>query len=160
MAETSDWEWGLGIGTVIGTPAMRDLEQLFVALGRSRFRSRFRLRPAEHAYVAEKGLTTLREHARRFILERLAPAQPARDGRQTPMRGHPVFVAQHATATCCRTCLAKWHQIPAGQLLSEGEVTYVAEVILRWIEAHTSPQPPTHAGGAEPQTHRQLPLFD
>ncbi|WP_251023391.1 DUF4186 family protein [Streptomyces sp. ISL-10] len=31
----------------------------------------------------------------------------------------PVFVAQHATATCCRTCLERWHVVPAGRALDD-----------------------------------------
>jgi hypothetical protein len=77
-------------------------------------------------------------------LDRLAAAQPRNDGRQTPYRGHPVFVAQHATATCCRTCLAKWHGVPAGVALSEEQQGYVVDVICRWIGRELAPPP----GGA------------
>ncbi len=71
------------------------------------------------------------EHACDFVSMRLAPADPPNDGRQTPMRGHPVFVAQHATATCCRGCLEKWHRISKGSGLSREEQAYVVEVIAR-----------------------------
>ena len=84
---------------------MRDPDELFAALARSKFRSRFRLGAKETSYLNEKTLAVVLEHGRRFIIERLADAQPKNDGKQTPMRGHPVFVAQHATATCCRGCL-------------------------------------------------------
>jgi hypothetical protein len=119
---------------------MRDLDELFAALARSKFRSRFHLGSKEQAYLTEKSLPVVLDHARRFIIERLADARPRNDGRQTPMRGHPVFIAQHATATCCRGCLAKWHRIPAGQTLSAAEVNYVLGVIRRWIasDAETS----------------------
>jgi hypothetical protein len=80
---------------------MRDPDELFVALARSKFRSRFRLGVKETSYLNEKTLDVVLEHGRRFVVERLADAQPRNDGRQTPMRGHPVFVAQHATATGC-----------------------------------------------------------
>jgi hypothetical protein len=112
---------------------MRDLDNLFSALARSKFRSRFRLGPKEEAYLREKTLPTVLDHGRKFILERLAPAAPLNDGKQTPMRGHPVFIAQHATATCCRSCLAKWHGIPAGRALSDAEIAYVLRVIERWL---------------------------
>ena len=55
------------------------------------------------------------------------------DGKQTPFRGHPVFIAQHATATCCRGCLAKWHHIPEGQALSPEQQHYVVAVIHHWL---------------------------
>jgi hypothetical protein len=85
---------------------MRDQDELFAALAQSKFRSRFRLGAKEASYLREKSLDAILEHGRRFIIERLADAQPQNDGRQTPMRGHPIFIAQHATAACCRGCLA------------------------------------------------------
>ena len=67
---------------------------------KSKFRSRFKLRAKELEYINEKGLDTIHSHACDFIRDRVAPAEPVNDGKQTPMRGHPVFIAQHATATC------------------------------------------------------------
>ena len=100
---------------------MRDLDELFAALARFRFRSRFRLCAKEAAYLDSKGIEVVLGHAADFVRDRLAPAQPHNDGRQTPMRGHPVFIAQHATATCRRPCLAKWHGIAVGQPLTAAE---------------------------------------
>ena len=128
---------------------MRDLEELFAALGASQFRRGFRLRGKELAYLRSKGLRAVLEHASDFIDKRLAPAYPANDGKQTPMRGHPVFIAQHATATCCRGCLAKWHKIDVGRALSDKEVEHVLGVIAAWIalqgkvEADRSKDEPT-----------------
>jgi hypothetical protein len=113
--------------------AMRDLDDLFAALARSKFRSRMRLGPKERAYLAGKTLPVVLEHARQFVLQRLAPAEPRSDGRQTPMRGHPAFIAQHATATCCRGCLAKWHYVARGKPLTAEQVDYVVSVIERWF---------------------------
>lgn len=110
----------------------RDSFQL-ANLARSRFRSRFKLADADRAYVARTGWETLRGQAEKIVRERLAPAAPRNDGRQTPMRGHPVFLAQHATATCCRGCLFKWHGIPPGRLLSDAEVARVVDFLLAWI---------------------------
>ncbi len=106
---------------------------LFQRLGQSEFRSSFSLKSNDRNYVREKGMDTVRKHAQDFIAKRLSPAAPANDGRQTPMRGHPVFVARHATATCCRGCLAKWHGIAEGEALSESEQEYLADVIMEWI---------------------------
>ena len=114
-------------------PADDRLDTLFERLARSEFRSRFRLRPADRSYVGRKGLETIRRHAADFVRTRLAPALPPNDGRQTPMRGHPVFIAQHATGCCCRGCLAKWHGIPAGRPLTEPEQQYVVRVLMAWI---------------------------
>ncbi len=103
-------------------------------LSRSKFRSRFRLGAKERAYADTKGRATIESHAGDFIHKRLAPASPVNDGKQTPMRGHPVFIAQHATATCCRGCLAKWHGIPQGRELNAAEETRVVGIIMCWID--------------------------
>ncbi len=103
-------------------------------LSHSPFRSRFHLSKKELQYLRDTGLETIGQHAREFIERRLAPAQPPNDGKQTPMRNHPVFVAQHATATCCRRCLERWHGIPRGVELSAGQINYVMTVILDWLQ--------------------------
>lgn len=113
---------------------MRARDELFAALARSAFRSRFKLGPKERAYRDSKGLEIILRHAGDFIATKLAPAHPVNDGKQTPMRGHPVFIAQHATATCCRGCLEKWHRIPQGRSLSDTECDYVRNVIAVWLE--------------------------
>jgi predicted Fe-S protein YdhL (DUF1289 family) len=112
---------------------MRDLDEVFAELEKSDFRRRFRLKGKELAYLREKGLPVVLEHAADFVEKRLAPAEPANDGRQTPMRNHPAFVAQHATATCCRGCLAKWHHIPKGHALTDAEKRHVLSALERWL---------------------------
>ena len=83
-------------------------------------------------------MPVVRQHARDLLLKKIAAADPVKDGRQTPYRGHAVFVAQHATATCCRTCLEKWHGIAKGRELTEDELAYAVEVVSRWIERETA----------------------
>jgi len=117
---------------------MRDLDDVFTALAKSSFRGRQRLSPGDGRYLRDKGLDVVMAHAREFIAKRLAPAQPANDGKQTPWRGHPVFVAQHATACCCRGCLAKWHGIAPGHALSEGEAAHVLATLQRWLRAQSA----------------------
>jgi len=112
---------------------MRDSDDLFAALAQSTFRRRFRLSKKELAYAREHGLAGTLDHARNFIRDRLAPAVIPNDGKQTPMRNHPVFVAQHATATCCRGCLEKWHHIRRGHALTDEEQDHVIAVIARWL---------------------------
>ncbi len=108
-------------------------EDIFERLNRSDFRRRFRLRTAEILYVRQKGTAVTRKHAEDFISKRLVPAQIANDGKQTPMCGHPVFIAQHATATCCRQCLYKWHRISPGIELTVEQQRYVVDLIMEWI---------------------------
>lgn len=66
--------------------------------------------------------------------KRLAPAIILNDGKQTPMKGHPVFIAQHAMATCCRGCLEKWHHIKSGKELSLKEQEYIVNLIMMWVD--------------------------
>ena len=116
------------------------MDELFAALGRSKFRSRFRLAGKEADYLRIKGLAVVLDHARDFVTKRLADANPANDGRQTPMRNHPVFIAQHATGTCCRGCLAKWHGIPKGRSLTEEQIDYIVKVLRRWLARQNNHQ--------------------
>lgn len=113
-----------------------EYEALKLRLAASKFRSRFRLGQKELHIVAETGVPVLRGQCRKFLQERLAPAHPRNDGRQTPMRGHPCFIAQHATGCCCRNCLAKWHRIPAGRALTEAEIDFITSIVMRWIAEH------------------------
>jgi Domain of unknown function (DUF4186) len=106
---------------------------VFARLATSPFRQRFHLEERERCYLEDRGLQTILEHARGFIEARLALEHPARDGKQTPYRGHPVFVAQHATACCCRGCLEKWHGIPRGHRLTEAECQLVLAGLERWL---------------------------
>ena len=117
---------------VCETPAVYE-GNLWKRLSQSKFRSSFSLKANDRYYVSEKGMDTVRSHAQDFVKKRLAPAEPPNDGKQTPMRGHPVFAAQHATAVCCRGCLEKWHHIPRGRELTETEQEYVVNVIMEWI---------------------------
>ena len=110
------------------------IETVLEALSKSNFRSKFCLKEKDKEYVVEKGLDVIEIHARDFVEKRLAPSEPKNDGKQTPMRGHPVFIAQHATATCCRGCLNKWHKIPKNLELTEEQKNYIVEVIMTWIK--------------------------
>ena len=103
-------------------------------LAKSRFRGKFRLRANDIKYIEDKGLDKIKSHAEDFIRDRVAPAEPANDGKQTPMRGHPVFIAQHATATCCRGCIEKWHKFPQHKELTKTEQEYLVSVIMEWIK--------------------------
>lgn len=110
------------------------MDDIFQKLAKSEFRSKFKLKQKEKDYIAQKGMDTIRSHARDFISKRLAPANIPNDGKQTPMKGHPVFIAQHATATCCRGCLYKWHKIEKDVELNAKQQEYIVNIIMQWIE--------------------------
>ena len=113
---------------------MLETKEILEKLSKSKFRNSFHLKDKEKNYIKEKGMDTIERHAKDFISKRLAPTNPLNDGKQTPMKGHPVFIAQHATGTCCRGCLEKWHHIPKGRVLTDDEVDYIVNVIMKWIE--------------------------
>ena len=103
------------------------------SLKKSKFRAGFALHKKDSEYIGKKGIDTIRNHAVDFITTRIAPQYPENDGKQTPMKNHPVFIAQHATATCCRNCIRKWHHIPKGKPLNDGEIAYIVDLIMEWI---------------------------
>ena len=115
--------------------ASENYNTAFARLAKSRFRSRFHLAESDHKYIERNGMGTIRRHCEDFIRTRLAPANPPNDGKQTPMRGHPVFIAQHATATCCRNCLAKWWNVPRGVSINLDRQRAIVDFLMAWIEA-------------------------
>ncbi len=109
-------------------------EQIFTKLEKSDFRRKFKLKDTDKKYIEEKGLDVIKSHAQDFIKKRIALADIKNDGKQTPMKGHPVFIAQHATATCCRSCINKWHKFPKGVELTQTQQDYLVGLIMCWIE--------------------------
>ena len=110
------------------------MNDILEKLSKSKFRSSFHLNKKLKEYVNDKGIDIITEHAYSFINQRLKPKYIENDGKQTPMKGHPVFIGQHATATCCRNCLYKWHHIEKNKELSDLEVNYIVSLIIKWIE--------------------------
>ena len=109
-------------------------DEAFARLARSKFRSRFRLTAEDRAYIERVGLDRIRSHAADFVAQKLAPAIPENDGRQTPMRGHPVFKAMHGCAMCCRGCMEKWWKVKRGRALTETQKSRAVDFLMAWIE--------------------------
>ena len=107
--------------------------EAFAWLGKSKFRSRFKLTAEDRAYIDREGLVTIRQHAEDFVRQKLAPAKPEKDGRQTPMRGHPVFKAMHGSAMCCRGCMEKWWHVKRGVPLSDEQKAKAVDFLMAWI---------------------------
>lgn len=118
----------------LGEDMDRRIENILNSLEKSKFRSSFKLGLKDIKYVEQKGMDTIVSHAKDFVASRLADKSKFKDGKQTPMHGHPVFIAQHATATCCRECLSKWHHIEHSHVLTNEEQEYVVSVIIAWIK--------------------------
>lgn len=113
---------------------MATVEETLERLEKSNFRAKFRLSVKDKQYIREKGIDVIRNHAEDFIKTRLAPADIPNDGKQTPMRGHPVFTAQHACACCCRKCLQKWYKVPMHTPLTENQQKKIVNLLMCWIE--------------------------
>ncbi len=112
---------------------MIDLDAAFHRLGLSAFRRKFRLQGKELAYLRTWGLPHVMKQGADLIKQRLALAAPRNDGSQTPWRNHPIFVAQHATGTCCRGCLEKTYGIAKGRALTVEQTAHVLSAIERWL---------------------------
>lgn len=111
-----------------------NIDQVLQSLKKSAFRARFALDQKDLSYIKSKGIDVIRGHAIDFILSRIAQEFPKNDGKQTPMKGHPVFTAQHATATCCRSCIQKWYGIKKGKRLTKDEISFIVNLIMEWIK--------------------------
>lgn len=110
------------------------IKNIFDRLSKSKFRSSFHLKGKDILYIEDKGIDKIRNHAYDFVTKRLADTSNVTDGKQTPMKGHPVFIAQHATGTCCRRCLEKWHHISKNKNMTDDDIKYVVDIIMSWIE--------------------------
>ena len=110
------------------------VEKILDSLSKSKFRSSFHLKDKDILYIEDKGIDKIRNHAYDFVTKRLADTSNVTDGKQTPMKGHPVFIAQHATGTCCRRCLEKWHHISKNKNMTDDDIKYVVDIIMSWIE--------------------------
>ena len=113
---------------------MQSIEEALDKLDHSKFRSSFHLTKKEREYLDEKGMDVMERHARDFVSQKLKPADPLNDGKQTPMHGHPVFKAMHATGCCCRGCLNKWYRVPLHQELSEEQEEKIVHLLMAWLE--------------------------
>lgn len=113
---------------------MQSIDNALEKLSKSKFRSSFHLKAKDIAYIDEKGMDTVRRHAEDFVEKKLAPAYPENDGKQTPMKNHPVFIAQHACACCCRGCLEKWYKVPKGRELTKAQQEKIVNLLMVWIK--------------------------
>lgn len=113
---------------------MATIEEALIRLSKSSFRAQFHLSQKDKEYIREKGMDVIRKHAEDFVRARLSHADIPNDGKQTPMRGHPVFVAQHACACCCRGCLNKWYRVKKGVELTGLQQERIVNLLMAWIE--------------------------
>lgn len=113
---------------------MQSIDEALKKLEHSKFRSSFHLTKKEREYLKEKGMDVMESHAMDFVRTKLSAADPVNDGKQTPMKGHPVFKAMHATACCCRGCMNKWYKVPLHQELNEIQQEKIVHLLMAWIK--------------------------
>jgi Domain of unknown function (DUF4186) len=105
------------------------------------------LGPPELRYIELKGMNAVLTEAVVFLSKRLGAASPPNDGKQAPFKGPPVFIAPHATATCCRGCSVQWHGtersgVTAGRVGARGgSDRAVAEKTIRTNSRRPGPRP-------------------
>jgi hypothetical protein len=75
----------------------------------------------------------MRIAAEKRIRSSVGARAPFRDGAQTPWNGHILYYAQHATASCCRTCIAEWHGISSGRALTNEEIEYLTDLVYAYV---------------------------
>lgn len=114
--------------------AMQTIDEALRKLKKSQFRAKIHLSYSDRKYIEQNGMKTIRTHAEDFIAKRLAPEKIPNDGKQTPMKGHPVFKAQHACACCCRRCLNKWYRVPENTELTKEQQRRIVNLLMAWIE--------------------------
>ena len=108
----------------------KKIEEVFSKLNKTGRISNFSLGDAEIEYVSSRGIEILRLHATDFIQKRIAPKEPKNDGHQTPAKGHPVFLAQHACGCNDRDSVEQFFGFKKGSLLKEKEVNLIVDVIV------------------------------
>lgn len=111
-----------------------NIDDILSRLSKSKFRSSFHLKDKDIEYINKKGLDVIRGHAYDFLNKNIR-IKIEKDGKQTPMHGHPVFIAEHATATCCRGCIEKWYKFPQTKELTDKDIDYLVNIIMKWIES-------------------------
>ena len=114
---------------------MNKIDLILLKLSKSKFRSSFHLNNKMKEYVSLKGIDKIIKDAYEIINSRIKPENPKNDGKQTPMKQvHPVFIAQHACACCCRSCIEKWHKIDKNKELTDDEVDELVTLLIEWIK--------------------------
>lgn len=113
-----------------------DIDHTFAELKREFIRHHFWHKSIDDKadkHARRKGRVLLAAAATQRLRSSVAKAEPVRDGQQTPMNGNVLYYAQHATACCCRTCMEYWHNIPKGRELTEAEIRYFTELMMRFV---------------------------
>ena len=127
---------------------LQDVDNTFESLGREMVRHEFWHKAIDDKalnHAQGKGMIGLRQAAEHRLRQYVASpsSQLFRDGMQTPKSGNVIYYAQHATATCCRKCIEAWHGVDRERSLTDEELGYMTELIMRYIQVRLPELPPT-----------------
>lgn len=115
-----------------------DIDNTFESLSREWIRHQLWERPFDqHAinHARRKGMRAFREvDAAKRIRQAVGKARHPMEGKQTPFEGNVLYYAQHSVAACCRRCIEYWHAIPMGEPLTDDQVAYLTQLVLRYVE--------------------------
>lgn len=108
------------------------INKILDSLEKSQFRLNQRLWGSDYK-IYKDNQDKVRYDAREILNQKIGIADHPKDGKQTPYHKHPVFTAQHATATCCRGCVLKWYKLPKGRRLTNLELEHFTNLVMAWL---------------------------
>ena len=84
----------------------------------------------------KRGRKAIRKKAEEIIAKKIGhPIRTHFDKMCTPKKGSEIIhYGKHATATCCRICLERWHNIPQDVDLTEQQIDYCASLIELFVD--------------------------
>ena len=85
-------------------------------------------------YAKRKGTKGLQGRAEEVLRGKVFAVSGWLNDVQTGYSG-VIESAQHATATCCRKCIAYWHGVPVDAKPTEDQITYLRQWIMKYIAA-------------------------
>ncbi|RZJ48871.1 MAG: DUF4186 family protein [Chryseobacterium sp.] len=110
---------------------IEDIEFTFEELQNELIRKVFWSMPikdSDKQKALKKGIDAIKNDTIKRLTKYIGIPNPFRDG-ITPYEGNIIHYGQHATGSCCRTCIEFWHGIPKGRSLTANEVSYLSNLI-------------------------------
>lgn len=114
-----------------------DVENTFEALKYEFIRHHYWHKPFDEKainYALKKGKIELLKTVEQRIRSSVKAPADAFDGRRTKWEGNPIHYGQHATATCCRKCIERWHDISRDVELTEKQIKYFTHLVVMFLE--------------------------
>lgn len=95
-----------------------------------------KINPKAILRAKKRGLKAIRERAKQIVSKKIGHPPVSRwDYRNCPQEGTEVIeYGRHATATCCRPCLERWHNIPQNAFLTEEQIKYCVDLVELYVK--------------------------